>query len=118
VHGSRGIGIGGVDQAEDLAVLLVDPVAQVVNAVCLLGLQVGACAFATSSMLTGPSRVSAGSLVDIGDVQSGTRIIQELPHAGHAERRKLRFQSQPALRDMRMASMRFRAPTLLIALDR
>src|SRR6266704_861080 len=31
---------------------------------------------------------------------------------------KGRVQSQPALRAMRMASMRFRAPTLLIALDR
>src|SRR5215472_7242823 len=41
VHGRCGVGVGSVDQAEDLAVLLVDPVAQVVNAVCILGLHVG-----------------------------------------------------------------------------
>src|SRR5215469_7630194 len=41
VHGSRGVGVWGIDQAEDLAVLLVDPVPQVVNAVGVLGLQVG-----------------------------------------------------------------------------
>src|SRR5689334_22932134 len=41
VDGSGGVGVWGIDQAEDLAVLLVDPVPQVVNAVGVLGLQVG-----------------------------------------------------------------------------
>src|SRR5215471_14199576 len=41
MHGCCGVGVWGVDQAEDLAMVLVDPVAQVVDAVCILGLQVG-----------------------------------------------------------------------------
>src|ERR1700745_1209053 len=41
VHAFGGVGVRGIDQAEDLAVLLIHPVAQVMNAVCALGLQVG-----------------------------------------------------------------------------
>jgi hypothetical protein len=39
VHDGRGVGVRGVDQAEDLAVRLIDPVAQVLDTVTALGLQ-------------------------------------------------------------------------------
>ena len=45
MHGSCGVGVWGIDQAKDLAVLLVDPVPQVVNAVGVLGLHVGGVCF-------------------------------------------------------------------------
>ena len=41
MHGDRGEGIGGLGETEHLAVLLVDPVAQILHAVLVLGLQVG-----------------------------------------------------------------------------
>src|SRR5262245_40640535 len=41
VHRGRRFRVRGVDQAEDLAAVLVHPVAQVMNAVSVLGLQVG-----------------------------------------------------------------------------
>src|SRR5690349_13161785 len=41
VHGVGGLGVGGLDEAEDLPLGLVDPVAQVADAVGLLGGEVG-----------------------------------------------------------------------------
>src|SRR5262249_9673957 len=41
VHRRRGVRVRRVDQAKDLAMLLVDPIPQVVNAVGVLGVQVG-----------------------------------------------------------------------------
>jgi hypothetical protein len=40
VHGGRGFGVGSIDEAEDLALALVDPVAQIRHAVSFLGLEV------------------------------------------------------------------------------
>ncbi len=41
MHGVRRVRIRGVDEAEDLALVLADPVAQVLHAVALLSQQVG-----------------------------------------------------------------------------
>ena len=41
VHLCSGFSIGGIHQTEDLARFLVDPVALVVDAVCILGREIG-----------------------------------------------------------------------------
>ena len=58
VHGMGGIRAGGIDEAEHLAAFRVDPVADVVDAVASLDLQVLAWAAATSSAVA-PSGIAA-----------------------------------------------------------
>ena len=56
VDGDRSLRVRGVDQTEDRALALVDPVAQVVHVVVALLARSAWCALATSSMLTDPAR--------------------------------------------------------------
>jgi len=51
------MGVGGLNEAEDLSVLPVNPVAQIADVVAALSLQISLMSFATSSKVTAPSRL-------------------------------------------------------------